>query len=30
MVNDIAGTQSYVELLICLQDAKAAKTLPKD
>jgi hypothetical protein len=30
MVNDIAGDQSYVELLGCLQDAKAVKTLPKD
>ena len=30
MVADIAGTQSYVELLSCLQDAKAVKTLPKD
>jgi len=30
MVNDIAGTQSYVELLSCLQDAKDVKTLPKD
>jgi hypothetical protein len=30
MVNNIAGTQSYVELLTCLQDAKAVKTLPKD
>ena len=30
LVNDIAGTQSYVELLSCLQDAKAVKTLPKD
>jgi hypothetical protein len=30
MVNDIAGDQSYVELLSCLQDAKAVKTLPKD
>ena len=30
MVNDIAGTQSYVELLSCLQNAKDAKTLPKD
>ena len=30
MVNDIAGTQSYVELLTCLQVAKAVKTLPKD
>ena len=30
MVNDIAGTQSYVELLTCLQIAKAVKTLPKD
>ena len=29
-VNDIAGTQSYVELLTCLQIAKAVKTLPKD
>ena len=30
MVNDIAGTQSYVELLTCLQVAKEVKTLPKD
>ena len=30
MVNDIAGTQSYVELLSCLRMAKAAKSLPKD
>ena len=30
LVNDIAGDQSYVELLGCLQDAKAVKTLPKD
>jgi hypothetical protein len=30
MVNDIAGTQSYVELLTCLQVAKAVKALPKD
>jgi hypothetical protein len=30
MVNDIAGTQSYVELLTCLQDAKAVKALPKN
>ena len=30
MVNDIAGTQSYVELLSCLQNAKDAKSLPKD
>ena len=30
MVNDIAGTQSYVELLSCLQNAKAVKALPKD
>jgi hypothetical protein len=30
MVNDIAGDQSYVELLGCLQDAKEVKTLPKD
>ena len=29
-VNDIAGTQSYVELLTCLQIAQAVKTLPKD
>jgi hypothetical protein len=29
-VNDIAGTQSYVELLTCLQGAKIMKTLPKD
>ena len=30
MVNDIAGTQSYVELLTCLQAAKIVKTLPKE
>jgi hypothetical protein len=30
MVNDIAGAQSYVELLTCLEDAKAAETLPED
>lgn len=30
MVNDIAGDQSYVKLLGCLQDAKEVKTLPKD
>ena len=30
MVNDNAGPQSYVELLTCLQIAKAVKTLPKD
>jgi hypothetical protein len=30
MVNDIAGAQSYVELLSCLQDAKAVKSLPKN
>lgn len=29
-VNDIAGTQSYVELLTCLQIAKAVKSLPKE
>ncbi len=28
--NSIAGDQSYVELLSCLQDSKAVKTLPKD
>jgi hypothetical protein len=30
MVGDIAGTQSYVELLTCLQMAKDVKSLPKD
>ena len=30
MQNDIAGTQSYAELLSCLQAAKDAKALPKD
>jgi hypothetical protein len=30
MVTDIAGAQSYVESLTCLQVAKDAKTLPKD
>jgi hypothetical protein len=30
LVNDIAGTQSYVELLTCLEVEMAAKTLPKD
>ena len=30
MVNDIAGTQSYVELLTCLQVAKGVKGLPKE
>jgi hypothetical protein len=30
MVNDIAGAQSYVELLSCLQDAQAVKSLPKN
>jgi hypothetical protein len=30
MVNDIAGTQSYVEFLTCLQTAKEVKTLPKE
>ena len=30
MVNDVAGTQSYVELLTCLQAAEIAKTLPKN
>ena len=30
MVNDIAGTQSYIELLSCLQDAKVVKALPKN
>jgi hypothetical protein len=29
MVKDVAGTQSYVELLTCLQMAKDVKTLPK-
>jgi len=29
MVGDVAGTQSYVELLTCLQMAKDMKTLPK-
>jgi hypothetical protein len=28
--NDIPGTQSYVELLSCVQAAEIAKTLPKD
>ena len=30
LVNDIAGMQSYVELLTCLQGAEILKTLPKD
>lgn len=30
MVSDVAGTQSYVELLTCLQMAKDSKTLPKN
>jgi hypothetical protein len=30
MVNDIAGGQSYVELLTCLQMAKDVKALPKN
>lgn len=30
MVSDVSGTQSYVELLTCLQMAKDAKGLPKD
>jgi len=30
MVGDIAGSQSYVELLTCLQMAKDVKGLPKD
>jgi len=30
MVSDIAGSQSYVELLTCLQMAKDVKTLPKE
>jgi hypothetical protein len=30
MVGDITGSQSYVELLTCLQMAKDIKTLPKD
>ena len=30
MVSDVAGSQSYVELLTCLQMAKDIKTLPKD
>jgi hypothetical protein len=29
MVGDVAGPQSYVELLTCLQMAKDVKTLPK-
>ena len=29
-VNDIAGTQSYMELLTCLQAAEIVKRLPKD
>jgi hypothetical protein len=30
MVGDVAGPQSYVELLTCLQMAKDVKTLPKN
>ena len=30
MVNNIAGAQSYVELLTCLQAAEIVKTLPKE
>lgn len=30
MVSDIAGSQSYVELLTCLQMAKDVKGLPKN
>ena len=30
MVTNIAGAQSYVELLSCLQVAKDVKTLPKE
>jgi hypothetical protein len=30
MVTDIAGTESYVELLTCLQAAQLSKPLPKD
>src|SRR5262249_42115494 len=30
MASNIAGTQSYVELLTCLQMAQDAKSLPKD
>jgi hypothetical protein len=30
MVGDVAGPQSYVELLTCLQMAKDIKTLPKN
>jgi len=30
MVSDVSGTQSYVELLTCLQMAKDVKGLPKD
>lgn len=30
MVSDIAGSQSYVELLTCLQMARDVKGLPKD
>jgi hypothetical protein len=30
MVSDIAGSQSYVELLTCLQMAKDVKGLPKE
>jgi hypothetical protein len=29
MVGDVAGLQSYVELLTCLQMAKDVKSLPK-
>lgn len=30
MVNDIPGTQSYIELLSCLEMARDAQRLPKD
>ena len=30
MVGDVAGAQSYVELLTCLQMAKDVKSLPKN
>ncbi|MCK9918586.1 hypothetical protein MXD81_56630 [Microbacteriaceae bacterium K1510] len=30
MVSDIPGTQSYIELLSCLEMAKDAQRLPKD
>jgi len=30
MVSDVSGTQSYVELLTCLQLAKEVKGLPKE